>query len=377
MKDLNNIRIGITQGDINGIGYEIIMKALSESHVYEFCTPIVYGSPKVAAYHKKALNITNFSFNTIRNADEATVQKPYIVNCNDDNIRVELGKATPFSGASAFEALERATSEMAQKKFDVLVTAPINKHNIQQEGFAFPGHTEYLTKKFKEKDSLMLMVGDSLKVGVVTGHVPINQVASLITEEHVLSKLRILNNTLIEDFAIRKPIIAVLGLNPHAGDSGVIGDEEKNILLPLIQKARNEGIMALGPFPADGFFGTLNFKKFDAILAMYHDQGMVPFKLLNFENGVNFTAGLSIIRTSPAHGTAYEIAGKNEASEASMMRAIYLACDIYKNRITYRKLKANAISEDEIKAIISVVKGGTEDVIDLKDTERNEVIDFF
>ncbi len=373
MKDLNNIKIAITHGDINGIGYEIILKALSEPHLYEICTPIVYGSPKVAAYHKKALNLMNLTITTIRNVDEAGYRKASVINCNDDNIRVELGKATPHSGFAAFQALERASQDLLQNKIDIVVTAPINKSNVQSNDFKFPGHTEYFAKKFNADDVLMLMIGDKLKIGVVTGHVPLSKVASQITTELILKKIRILNKTLKEDFAIGKPVIGVLGLNPHAGDDGVIGDEEQKFIIPAIQRAREENIMAMGPYPADGFFGSNNFAKFDAILAMYHDQGLIPFKVLCFEEGVNFTAGLPIIRTSPGHGTAYEIAGKNEASVSSFLQAIYWAIDIYKNRTLYKDLKENAMSTDIAK---SVLADAPEEIIDLKEIEHPDEVEF-
>lgn len=344
----NNIVVGISQGDINGISYEVIIKALMDPRVYDFCVPVVYGSAKVAAYHRKALNIVNFSFNNVRNADEANLKRANIVNCLDDNIRVELGKSTTIAGEASYLALQAAVKDLKDKKIDVLVTAPINKDNIQSENFKFPGHTEYLTKEFGEEEALMLMVSENLKVGVVTGHLPISKVPQAITTDAILKKLRIMNKSLIQDFRIRKPKIAVLGLNPHAGDNGLLGREEIEIIIPAIEKAKQENILALGPYPADGFFGSDSFKKFDAILAMYHDQGLVPFKALAFGTGVNFTAGLSAIRTSPGHGTAFEIAGLNEASADSFRNAIYLACDIYRNRTEYIELSKNPLQHFEI-----------------------------
>ncbi|HAN17864.1 MAG: 4-hydroxythreonine-4-phosphate dehydrogenase PdxA [Bacteroidetes bacterium GWC2_33_15] len=344
----NNIVVGISQGDINGISYEVIIKALMDPRVYDFCVPVVYGSAKVAAYHRKALNIVNFSFNNVRNADEANLKRANIVNCLDDNIRVELGKSTTIAGEASYLALQAAVRDLKDKKIDVLVTAPINKDNIQSENFKFPGHTEYLTKEFGEEEALMLMVSENLKVGVVTGHLPISKVPQAITTDAILKKLRIMNKSLIQDFRIRKPKIAVLGLNPHAGDNGLLGREEIEIIIPAIEKAKQENILALGPYPADGFFGSDSFKKFDAILAMYHDQGLVPFKALAFGTGVNFTAGLSAIRTSPGHGTAFEIAGLNEASADSFRNAIYLACDIYRNRTEYIELSKNPLQHFEI-----------------------------
>jgi len=332
------IKVGITQGDINGISYEVIIKTLLDNRIHEICTPIVYGSPKVAAYHRKALNIINFSLNSIKIPEEANIKRANIINCLDDNIRVELGKSTQMAGDASLKSLQRAVDDLKEKKINVLVTAPINKNNIQSDEFSFPGHTEYLGSYFREDDVLMLMVSDLFKVGVVAGHVPVSKIPFCITCENILKKLRILNVSLLKDFTIRKPRIAVLGLNPHAGDNGLIGNEEKEIISPAIQKARNENIMAIGPYSADGFFGTENFTKFDAILAMYHDQGLGPFKALAFEDGVNFTAGLPVVRTSPIHGTAYEIAGKNQASPNSFRKALYLACAIFKNRKQYQDL---------------------------------------
>jgi 4-hydroxythreonine-4-phosphate dehydrogenase len=311
------IKVGISHGDINGIGYEVIIKTLMDSHILEMCTPIIYGSPKVAAYHRKAINIENLSFNHVRGAQEASPNKANIINCIDENIRVELGKSTPSAGESSFFALEKAVSDLQKGMIDVLITAPINKHNIQSEHFKFPGHTEYLSKQFNAEDSVMLMIAENLKIGVATGHIPVVDVPRNLSKKRILSKLRIINRSLVQDFAVTNPRIAVLGLNPHAGDSGLTGKEELEIITPAIDQARNEGIAAMGPYPADGFFGSGDYARFDAILAMYHDQGLIPFKLISFERGVNFTAGLSIIRTSPAHGTAFNIAGEGKASPDS------------------------------------------------------------
>ena len=344
----DKIVVGISQGDINGISYEVIIKALMDNRIFDFCIPVVYGSAKVAAYHRKALNIANFSFNNVKSAEEANLKRANIINCLDDNVRVELGKSTDIAGESSLISLEDAVKDLKEGKIDVLVTAPINKDNVQSEKFNFPGHTEYLTKESESKESLMLMVSENLKVGVVTTHIPLNKVAESITEELILNKLRIMNKTLIQDFRIRKPKIAVLGLNPHAGDNGLLGTEEVDIVIPAINKAKEEGILALGPYPADGFFGSDNFKKFDAVLAMYHDQGLTPFKALAFNSGVNYTAGLDFIRTSPGHGTAYEIAGLGKASEISFRNAIYLACDIFRNRTEYKEISDDPLQHYEI-----------------------------
>ncbi|MFC2138707.1 4-hydroxythreonine-4-phosphate dehydrogenase PdxA [Bacteroidota bacterium] len=349
--DSNRIKVGISQGDINGIGYEIIIKALMDNRILDICTPVVYGSPKVAAYHRKALNISNFSFNNIKSPEEANAKRANIINCLSDEIRVELGKSTSIAGEASFICLEKAIADLKNNKLDVLITAPINKDNIQSDNFKFPGHTEYLQDQFESEEVLMFLVSSLMRIGVVAGHVPVNKIPDLITEENIIQKLNIMNNSLLVDFGIRKPRIAVLGLNPHAGDNGVIGDEEKEIIIPAIKKAREENIMAMGPYSADGFFASGLFKKFDAILAMYHDQGLAPFKALVRDDGVNFTAGLPIVRTSPAHGTAFEIAGKNEANADSFRNAIYMACDIYKNRKEYSDLSSNQMKSFDISEI--------------------------
>ncbi len=348
MTHQENIKVGITHGDINGIGYEVILKTLLDPRILEMCTPIIYGSPKVAAYHRKALNIETLSFNHIRIANESHLRKINIINCVDDNVRVELGKSTQEAGESSFNALDIACKDLAEGLIDVLVTAPINKDNIQSEHFHFPGHTEFLAERFNSADYAMLMVSETMKIGVVTTHLPISQVASGITQEAILSKLRIIDKTLQQDFSINKPKIAVFGLNPHAGDNGLLGNEEKDIIIPAIDSAKKEGIIAMGPYPADGFFGSEDYRKFDAILAMYHDQGMIPFKLASFERGVNYTAGLPIIRTSPAHGTAYTIAGEDKASPESFRQALYLAIDVYKNREIYKEISSNPLKKYHI-----------------------------
>lgn len=340
---------GISHGDINGIGYEVIIKTLMESTINDFCVPVVYGSPKVAAYHRKALNINNFSFNNIRSAEEANPKKANLINCLDDNIRVELGKSTPQGGEAALISLEKAVADLKSGKIDVLITAPIDKKNIQSENFHFNGHSEYLKSKAEVDDVLMFMISESLRIGVATGHVPLKDVPGMITLDLILRKLRLMNQSLILDFGIRRPRIAVLGLNPHAGDNSLLGSEEEEVITPAIQKALKEDMLIFGPFPADGFFGAGSFSKFDGILAMYHDQGLTPFKALSFDNGVNFTAGLPFIRTSPVHGTAFQIAGKGEASENSFRQALYLACDIFRNRQMYSEITRNPLKHQDIE----------------------------
>lgn len=344
----HKIKVGITHGDINGIGYEVIIKALADSRILEMCTPIVYGSSKVAAYYRKAMDSEIFTFNTIGNAKEANPKRVNIINCVSEEVRVEIGKSTKQAGEASLAALEAAVRDLKSGDIDVVVTGPINKENIQSDTFSFPGHTEYFAKEFNTKNFLMLMISDILKVGVVTGHIPLSKVVESITKEKVLSNLRVLHKTLLEDFSIHKPRIAVLGVNPHAGDGGVIGDEEERVILPAIKQANEEGIIALGPYPADGFFGAGEFKKFDATLAMFHDQGLIPFKSFAFEAGVNYTAGLPIIRTSPGHGTAYSLAGTGTASEESFRNALYLAIDVFENRRQYKELSKNPLQRHEI-----------------------------
>ena len=344
----HRIKVGITQGDINGISYEVIIKALTDSRILEMCTPIVYGSPKVAAYYRKAIDTETFTFNNIISAKDANPKRANIINCVSEEIRVELGKSTKQAGEASLAALEAAVRDLKSGLIDLVVTGPINKENIQSDKFSFPGHTEFFANSFGTKNYLMLMVCNILKIGVVTGHIPLNQVVSSVTKDKILDALRVLHKTLLEDFSIRKPRIAVLGLNPHAGDGGVLGNEEEKIIIPAIKQANEEGIIALGPYPADGFFGSGEFKKFDATLAMYHDQGLIPFKSFAFDSGVNYTAGLPIIRTSPGHGTAYSLAGIGTASEESFRNALYLAIDLFENRKLYKELSKNPLQRHEI-----------------------------
>jgi len=337
------IKVGITQGDINGVGLEVIIKTFLDPAMSEICTPIIFGSNKTATFHRKALAIEDFSFNIIRDVEQANPKRPNLVNIYDEDINIELGKSTALGGAYALKSLDAACEALEKGKIDVLVTAPINKHNIQSESFKFPGHTEYLEMRFGNIKGLMLLVAGALRVGVVTGHVPLANVAASLSEEKILTKIKVLNKSLVEDFGIRRPKIAVLGLNPHAGDSGTIGTEEAQIILPAINKAKEANLLVYGPYSADGFFGSTAFSGFDGILAMYHDQGLIPFKTLAFSSGVNFTAGLPVIRTSPDHGTAYDIAGKNIADESSFRNAIYMACDIFNQRNEFKGIMSNPL----------------------------------
>ena len=353
---MKKIKIGITHGDINSISYEIILNSISDARVFDMCIPVVYGSAKAAAYYRKTLNLNNININTVRTIDEINNKRANLINCVDDNIKVELGKSTQLAGEAAYSALEFAVGDLKNGKIDALITAPINKFNIQSDKFHFKGHTDYLQDRFGVNDTLMFMVSDFLKIGLVSEHRALRDVPAMITQERILSKLKMMNNSLVEDFNISRPVIAVLALNPHAGDNGLLGTEENDILIPALKMAKDMNIMALGPFAADGFFGSGNYTKFNAVLAMYHDQGLTPFKALTAGEGINFTAGLPIVRTSPAHGTAYEIAGKGQASSESFRKAIYWACDIYKNRANYKELISN-----QLKPMAKSVLGETPD----------------
>lgn len=340
---MKKIRIGITQGDVNGVGYEVILKAFSDSEILDLCTPIVYGSKKYSSEYKKSLKIDDFSFLNINKAEDAKINKINLIDCCNDSDDLKIGSPTASSGKAAFQSLDKAVDDLISCKIDALVTAPINKNNIQGEGFDFPGHTEFLGQKDGDKKGLMFMISEKLKVGVVTGHIPLQEVARSITVEKIQKKLNVMNNSLKKDFNISKPKIAVLGLNPHAGDNGLLGSEEQEIIINAIQKSCEEGVIAHGPFPADGFFGSNQYVKYDGVLAMYHDQGLIPFKALSFGEGVNFTAGLSFVRTSPDHGTGYDIAGQDKAEASSMRQAIYAAIEIWKNKNLNNNLEKNAL----------------------------------
>ena len=343
MENNRKIRVGITHGDINGIGYEVILKAFSDATMLDLCTPIVYGSPKVATFHRKSMDIqTNFCI--ISTAEGALDNKLNILNCTEDELKVELSKSTPEAGKAALDALERALQDYKDGLIDVLVTAPINKHNIQSDSFHFPGHTEYIEERVGEGEkALMILLKDDFRVALVTGHLPIREVADAVTKELIMEKLSIFHRSLKEDFGIDAPRIAVFSLNPHAGDNGVIGTEESEVIVPAIQEMVAKGVQCFGPYPADGFMGSGNYSHFDGILAMYHDQGLAPFKAMAMDEGVNFTAGLPIIRTSPAHGTAYDIAGQGIASESSFRQAIYTALDVFRNRQIEREIHARPL----------------------------------
>jgi len=343
MQENEKIKVGISVGDINGIGIELIIKTFSDARMLQVCTPIIYGASKVISFHRKALNIAEFNFNTIRSSAEANDKKLNLVNCWEEEIKVELGQPTETSGKYAFKSLQAAVADLRDNKINAVVTSPINKDVMQQDGFRYAGHTEYFADIFGVKEPVMMLVSDIMKVAFVTGHVPVKQVPGLLTKEKIVSRLKVINESLKRDFGIRKPRIAVLGLNPHAGDNGLLGSEEKEIITPAINEAFESKILAYGPYPADGYFGSSTLTKFDAVLAMYHDQGLVPFKSVAFNSGVNFTAGLPVIRTSPDHGTAYDLAGKGIASEDSFRQAIYTACDIVEKRKSYDEANENPL----------------------------------
>ncbi|MCP5064736.1 MAG: 4-hydroxythreonine-4-phosphate dehydrogenase PdxA [Ignavibacteriae bacterium] len=343
MKREEKLKIGISIGDLNGIGGEIIIKTFEDNRMLEFCTPVIFASVKTVSFLKKHFK-SQMNFHGINNTKEALNGKANVVNVWRDNVAVEFGKESVKAGEYSIKSLEAATKALKEGTIDALVTAPINKHNIQSEKFNFPGHTDYLAKQL-EGDSLMFMVTDNLKVGLLTDHVPLKDIAAHITPELIKKKIDIIHNTLKQDFGIRKPKIAVLGINPHTGDNGVIGNEDDEILRPELKKIKEQGKLVYGPYAADSFFGSDNFKSFDAIVATYHDQGLIPFKTLSFGQGVNFTAGLSKVRTSPDHGTAYEIAGKGVADSGSFKEAIFTAIHVFNKRKEYIELSKNPLKK--------------------------------
>lgn len=337
------IRVAISLGDINGVGPEVIIKVLSNAKILQYLTPIVYGHFKVISFYRKLIGVQGNNFHVVSIASKAQSDKINLINCWDEDVKIEPGIATETSGKCAFLSLERALNDMLAMQVDALVTAPLNKPTIQAGDIQFLGHTEYIQSKLQAKDVLMFLISETLRIGLATTHIPLHEVSKQITKEVLLSKLNIMDQSLREDFWVQKPKIAVLGLNPHAGDRGLLGGEEDHIIYPAIQEAYEKGILAFGPYPADGFFGNNTYRQFDAVLAMYHDQGLIPFKQLAFHHGVNFSAGLSMVRTSPDHGTAYDIAGKNQASETSMLEALFAAVDIVKRRRETAKLLENPL----------------------------------
>lgn len=324
--------IGITIGDVNGIGPEVIIKTVSEQKLYEYATIVLYGHGKTFSHYKKMLEATSFTFYQFNKGDHFNERKANVVNCWEEDIEVKPGEENEVGGQCALAALQYAVEDLRNGVIDAVVTAPISKHNIQSDQFKFPGHTEFFTETFGAKDSLMFLCNENLRVGVATGHIPLMKIKEALTPEKLTSKINLMLQSIKNDFGINKPRLAVLGLNPHAGEGGLLGSEEQELISPIIKEFREKGNLVFGPFPADGFFGNSSYRQYDGVLAMYHDQGLIPFKTIAFEDGVNFTAGLSIVRTSPDHGTAFGIAGKNEASPSSMRAALYMAIDIVRTR---------------------------------------------
>lgn len=345
VKKAENIIVGISIGDLNGIGSEVILKTFEDTRMLELCTPVIFANAKIVSFLRKELNI-DIAIHGIDKIEQLVVGKINVLNVWREGVNLELGKNDDVVGSYAIKSFVAATKALKEGLVDVLVTAPINKYNIQSEEFKFPGHTDYLDKEL-EGDALMLMVHDDLRVGLLTDHVPVNEVAKHLNEKLISSKIKTIIQTLKQDFEIEKPKVAVLGLNPHSGDNGVIGQEEEKIIKPALKKLFEAGNMVFGPFSADGFFGSAQYEKYDAVIATYHDQGLIPFKTLSFGNGVNYTAGLNKIRTSPDHGTAYEIAGKRVANHESFKEAVYLAIDIFKKRNDYQELIKNPLKTKE------------------------------
>lgn len=337
------VRVGITHGDINGVGYELILKTFADPTMMELCTPVVYGSPKVAAYHRKVMDLTT-NFQTMTTAADAVDGRLNLVTCMEDEVKIELGKPSAESGQAALAALEMALKEYGEGLIDVLVTAPINKKSTQSDAFRFPGHTEYIQERVGEgKEALMILMNEVLRVALVTTHLPLKEVPAAVTREAIERKLRLFHHALKADFGISKPRIAVLSLNPHIGEDGLLGTEEQDIIRPAMETAEEEHITCFGPFAADGFFGSRAYEHYDGVLAMYHDQGLAPFKTLAMGDGVNYTAGLPLVRTSPAHGTAYDIAGKGCADENSFRQALYTAIDVFRCRSRYEEARQNPL----------------------------------
>ncbi|WP_282122702.1 4-hydroxythreonine-4-phosphate dehydrogenase PdxA [Algibacter mikhailovii] len=341
MKQGENIVVGISIGDLNGIGGEIVLKTFEDSRMLDFCTPVIFASIKAMSFFKTHFN-SGINFHSIQDLNNIVHNKVNVFNCWNEPAKIEFGVEDPKMGEFAIKSLEAGTKALKDSQVDVLVTAPINKHNIQSDTFNFPGHTDYLAKEL-DGDSLMFMITDDLRVGLLTDHVPVKDVAEHITPQLIEQKVNTVYDSLKRDFKIQKPKIAVLGINPHTGDNGVIGREDDEVLRPVLHKIKEQGKLVFGPYAADSFFGSNNYKNFDAIIASYHDQGLIPFKTLSFGQGVNFTAGLSKVRTSPDHGTAYEIAGKGIADENSFKEATFSAIQIFKNRVGFEALTKNPL----------------------------------
>jgi 4-hydroxythreonine-4-phosphate dehydrogenase len=357
-RETGKIKVGISCGDLNGIGLEVAIKTLLDSRIFDLCTPILYASKKVSSNYRKVLDIKDFSFEEIKSVEEANPKRANVLNIWDEDVELNLGTPTKVSGEYALKSLQAATADLKAGKIDVLLTAPIDKHNIQSEEFKFPGHTEYLADAFGVEEYAMLMVSENLKVTFMTGHLPLSEVGKHLSFESVIKKIRFLEKSLPQDFGIRQPKIAVLGLNPHNGDGGVIGTEEQEIISPAIKKAKEDGILVFGPFAADGFFGSGAYNQFDIVLAMYHDQGLIPFKTLNFDQGVNYTAGLPMVRVSPDHGTGFGIAGKGVASEQSFRDALFLGIDLVRERERFAEYTSDVLQPQKQSRSESERRGG-------------------
>lgn len=343
-------KIGITIGDLNGIGVEVIMKTFIDDRVLNMCTPIIYGSSKALSYHRNIFQMNDFKFNIIPSVEEARSGAVNVINCWDEPVPLKIGHPDKSLGQFAMRSLKAAAYDVVQGRIQAVVTAPVNKAHLCTDSKIFVGQTEFFSEACGGRNSMMFLVSDNIKVGLVTNHIPISEVASAINKEIILKKLGIMNQSLQEDFQMQRPKIAVLALNPHAGDEGLIGKEDDEIVGPAVKEAKEKGLLVFGPYAADGFFGSGTYRQFDAILSMYHDQGLVPFKALSFGHGVNVTTGLPIVRTSPDHGTAYNIAGKNVANPDSFREAVYRAIDIYRNRLTFKEMLDNPMKKSKLKA---------------------------
>ena len=360
-RETGKIKVGISCGDLNGVGLEVAIKTFLDNRIFDLCTPILYASKKVSSDYRKALDIKDFSFEEISSVEKANPKRANVLNIWTEDVELNLGTPTTASGEYALKSLQAATADLKEGKIDVLLTAPIDKHNIQSEEFNFPGHTEYLADAFGVEEHAMLMVSDNLKVTFMTGHLPLSEIGKHLSFESVIKKIRFLEKTLPQDFGIRQPKIAVLGLNPHNGDGGVIGTEEQEIIAPAIKKAKEDGILVFGPYAADGFFGSGAYNQFDVVLAMYHDQGLIPFKTLNFDQGVNYTAGLPKIRVSPDHGTGFDIAGKGVASEQSFRDALFLGIDLVRERERYAEYTSDVLQPQKQNRSEGDRRGGRSD----------------
>lgn len=337
------IQIGFTVGDVNGVGPEVLVKALSDHRILQYCTPVIYGSNKILSFYKRVAGIEQFKYASCENAESANAKIINVIHAIQEDVEIQPGAENEIGARCALESLEAATGDLIAGKLDALVTAPINKHNMQHVGFQFNGHTEYFDYKAGNNGNLMMLMNEQMRVALATHHVPLKDVPGILSEEFILRKIELLHRSLVEDFAIMRPVIAVLGLNPHAGDKGLLGKDEHEVIIPAIQKAQDKKMLVVGPLAADGLFGSGHYKQYDGILAMYHDQGLVGFKALSFNSGTNFTAGLPFVRTSPDHGTAFDIAGKGIADAGSMLQAIYTAIDVIGNRERYHTERENRL----------------------------------